>query len=124
MQKKGFGGECWGSCEPQKILGGEFLEKCQRKKCDAVGMVRNEKRENFPQKNLGDFFRGGRRIEGDVSGGDCWEIKDKIGGKKISGGQKFGGGTFGGNAKKGVEKLFGGSVGGDLNPNKFQGGIF
>ena len=36
----------------------------------------------------------------------------------------LGGGTFGGNAKKGVEKLFGGSVGGALNPNKFQGGIF
>ena len=30
-------------------------------------------------------------------------------GKKNSGGQKFGGGTFWGNAKKGVEKLFGGS---------------
>ena len=27
-----FWGECWGSCEPQQILGGEFLEKCQRKK--------------------------------------------------------------------------------------------
>ena len=51
--------------------------------------------------------------------GECWEIKDKIGEKKISGGQKFGGGTFGGNAKKGVEKLFGGSVGGAVNPNKF-----
>ena len=35
MQKRGgntFLGECWGSCEPQTILGGEFLEKCQRKK--------------------------------------------------------------------------------------------
>ena len=41
--------------------------------------------------------------------GDCWEIKDKIGEKKNSGGQKFSGGTFWGNAKKGVEKLFGGS---------------
>ena len=32
-KKKGetFWGECWGSCEPQQILGGEFLEKCQRK---------------------------------------------------------------------------------------------
>ena len=67
-----------------------------------------KKRENFPQKNLGDFFRGGR-IQGDVCGGDCWEIKDQIGEKKISGGQKFSGGTFWGNAKKGVEKLFGGS---------------
>ena len=28
---KTFLGECWGSCEPQQILGGEFLEKCQRK---------------------------------------------------------------------------------------------
>ena len=37
---------------------------------------------------------------------------------------KFGGGTFGGNAKKGVEKLFGGSVGGAVNPNKFKGGNF
>ena len=112
MQKKWFGGECWGSCEPQKILGGEFLEKCQRKKCDAVGMVRNEKRENFPQKNLGDFFRGGRRIEGDVSGGDCWEIKDKIGGKKISGGQKFGGGELLGEMqKKGWKNFLGGVLG-------------
>ena len=60
-----------------------------------------KKRENFPPKNLGDFFRGGR-IQGDVCGGDCWEIKDQIGEKKISGGQKFsGGGTFWGNAKKG-----------------------
>ena len=49
--KKVFWGECWGSCEPQKILGGEFLEKCQRKKCDAVGMVHNEKKGKiFPQK--------------------------------------------------------------------------
>ena len=50
--------------------------------------------------------------------GECWEIKDKIGGKKISGGQKFCGGTFGGNAKKGGN-FFGGSVGGAVNPNKF-----
>ena len=41
--------------------------------------------------------------------GKCWEIKDKIGEKKNSGGQKLLGGTFWGNAKKGVEKLFGGS---------------
>ena len=41
--------------------------------------------------------------------GECWEIKDKIGEKKNSRGQKLLGGTFWGNAKKGVEKLFGGS---------------
>ena len=50
--------------------------------------------------------------------GECWEIKDKIGGKKISGGQKFWGGTVGGNAKKKGE-TFWGSVGGAVNPNKF-----
>ena len=59
-----------------------------------------KKRENFPQQNLGDFFRGGR-IQGDVCGGDCWEIKDQIGGKKFQGGQKFSGGTFGEMPKKG-----------------------
>ena len=70
-----------------------------------------KKRENFPPKNLGDFFRGGR-IQGDVCGGDCWEIKDQIGEKKISGGQKFsGGGDFLGKCKKGVGKLFWGVLG-------------
>ena len=69
-----------------------------------------KKRENFPQQNLGDFFRGGR-IQGDVCGGDCWEIKDQIGEKKISGGQKFsGGGLFGEMPKKGG-KLFWGVLG-------------
>ena len=34
--------------------------------------------------------------------GDCWEIKDQIGGKKISGGPEiFGGGLFGEMPKKG-----------------------
>ena len=76
-----------------------------------------KKKGKFSPKNLGDFFRGGR-IQGDVCGGDCWEIKDQIGEKKISGGQKFSGGTFWGNAKKGW-KNFLGSVGGAVNPQKF-----
>ena len=61
-----------------------------------------KKRENFPQQNLGDFFRGGR-IQGDVCVGDCWEIKDQIGEKKISGGPEIfgGGGLFGEMPKKG-----------------------
>ena len=41
--------------------------------------------------------------------GKCWEIKDKIGEKKIQGARNCWGETFWGNAKKGVEKLFGGS---------------
>ena len=47
-----------------------------------------------------------------MCGGDCWEIKDQIGEKKISGGQKFsGGGDFWGNAKKGWKNFFGGVLG-------------
>ena len=33
--------------------------------------------------------------------GECWEIKDKIGEKKNSGGQKFSGGLFGEMPKRG-----------------------
>ena len=77
-----------------------------------------KKRENFPQRNLGDFFRGGR-IQGDVCGGDCWEIKDQIGEKKFQGARNFrGGGLFGEMQKRGG-KTFLGSVGGAVNPNKF-----
>ena len=67
--EKLFGGKCWGSCEPQQILGGNFLEKCQRKKfggeilggsmkgaCDAVGMVRNEKKGKFSPKKFRGLF--------------------------------------------------------------------
>ena len=54
MQKrveKLFGGSVGGAVNPQKIYGGNFLEKCQRKKCDAVGMVPNEKKGKiFPKK--------------------------------------------------------------------------
>ena len=51
--------------------------------------------------------------------GECWEIKHKIGEKKISGGQKFGGELLGEMLKKGWNNFFGGSVGGAVNPNKF-----
>ena len=81
-----------------------------------------KKRGNFPSTNLGDFFRGGR-IQGDVCGGDCWEIKEQIGEKKISGGQKFSGGTFWGNAKKGWENFFG-ECWGSSEPPKILGGNF
>ena len=56
--------------------------------------------------------------------GECWEIKDKIGEKKISGGQKFGGGTFGGNAKKGWNNFFGGECWGSCEPQQILGGEF
>ena len=72
MQKKGgqtFLGECWGSCEPQQILGGNFWRNVKEKHsggkfwgvvrrgaCDAVGMVRNEKKGKiFPKKFRGLF---------------------------------------------------------------------
>ena len=70
--KKGwenFFGECWGSCEPPKILGGNFWKNVKEKNlggeilgvvrrgaCDAVGMVRNEKKGKFsPTKFRGLF---------------------------------------------------------------------
>ena len=56
--------------------------------------------------------------------GECWEIKDKIGEKKISGGQKFWGELLGEMPKKRWKNFFGGSVGGAVNPNKFYGGNF
>ena len=72
-------------------------------------MVRNEKMGKiFPKKILGGFFRG--VVYRGTCVWECWEIKEKIGEKKISGGQKFWGGTFGGNARK-RGKLFWGSVG-------------
>ena len=64
-----------------------------------------KKRENFPQQNMGDFFRGGR-IQGEVCGGDCWEIKDQIGEKKISGGPEIFGGDFLGKCQKRGGKTF------------------
>ena len=92
-------------------MGGKFWGVVRRGACDAVGMVRNEKKGKFSPKNLGDFFRGGR-IHGDVCGGDCWELKDQIGEKKnFRGPEIFGGGDVLGKCKKGVEKLFWGVLG-------------
>ena len=69
-----------------------------------------KKRENFPQKNLGDFFSGGR-IQGDVCVGGLLGNKRPDRGKKISGGPEiFGGVLFGEMPKKGG-KTFWGNVG-------------
>ena len=62
--------------------------------CDAVGMVRNEKKGKiFPKKST-----GGRVW------GECWEIKDKIGEKNFRGPEILGGW---GNAKKGGKTFLG-----------------
>ena len=85
--------------------------------CDAVGMVRNEKMGKiFKNKFRGDFL-GGSYTGGRVWG-ECWEIKDKIGEKKFQGARNFGRELLGEMQKKGG-KLFWGSVGGAVNPNKF-----
>ena len=55
--------------------------------------------------------------------GECWEIKDKIGEKKISGGQKFWGGTVGGNAKKKGGNFLG-ECWGSSEPQQILGGEF
>ena len=55
--------------------------------------------------------------------GESWEIKDKIGEKKISGGQKFWGGTFGEMQKKGGKTFLGGVLG-SCEPQQILGGDF
>ena len=59
-----------------------------------------------------------------MCGGDCWEIKEQIGEKNFRGPEIWGGGTFGGNARKGVEKLFGGKCWGSCEPQQILGGNF
>ena len=96
--EKLFWGKCWGSCEPQQIVGGEFLEKCQRKNlggkfwgvvrrgaCDAVGMVRNEKKGKiFPKKIYGgNFLEKCQRKKCDAAGMVPNEKKGEIFPKKI-----------------------------------------
>ena len=55
--------------------------------------------------------------------GECWEIKDKIGGKKISGGQKFGGERLGEMPKKGWNNFWGECCG-TCEPQQILGGNF
>ena len=73
-------------------------------------MVRNEKKGNLKKKNLGGFFRGGSYTGGRVWG-ESWEIKDKIGEKKISGARNFGGNFWGKCKKKGGKTFLGGVLG-------------
>ena len=53
--------------------------------------------------------------------GECWEIKDKIGEKKISGARNFGGNFWGKCKKKGVKTFLGGVLGELLTPTNFRG---
>ena len=85
-------------------------------------MVRNEKMGKiFKKKFRGDFL-GGSYTGGRVCG-ECWEIKDKIGENKISGGQKFLGGNFWGKCKKKGE-TFWGECWGSCEPQQILGGNF
>ena len=56
-------------------------------------------------------------------GGMLGNKRQDRGKKKIQGARNFGG-HFWGKCKKRVEKHFLGSVGGAVNPQQFQGGIF
>ena len=128
MPKKGWqnflavpksGGNYFGG--HNNFLGGEFFRKNLKQK-----NPRGDSLENCPNKFRGDFL-GGSYTGGRVCG-ECWEIKDKIGEKKNSGGHKFwGGGLFGEMPKKGwknflaVPKSGGNFFGGH---NKFLGENF
>ena len=101
MQKKGgktFLGECWGSCEPQQILGGNFRKNVKEKNlggkfwgvvrrgaCDAVGMVRNEKKGKIFHNQIygGNFLEKCQRKKCDAVGMVPNEKKGKIFPKKI-----------------------------------------
>ena len=91
-----FGGNFFGG--DNNFLGENFSEK---KKKIPGGILWKIFKKKFRGDFLGGSYTGGRVW------GKCWEIKDKIGEKKISGGQK----TFGGNAKKGWKNFFGGVLG-------------
>ena len=88
MPKKGWknflavpksGGNFFGG--HNNFLGGEFFRNNLKKKIPGGDSL-----ENCPNKFRGDFL-GGSYTGGRVCG-ECWEIKDKIGEKKNSGGQK------------------------------------
>ena len=99
----------WGS---QQFFGGEFFRKKKKSPGGFSG-----KFLNFRGDFLGGSYTGGRVW------GECWEIKDKIGEKNFRGPEILGG-TFGGNAKKGVEKLFWGKCWGSCEPQQILGGNF
>ena len=57
--------------------------------------------------------------------GECWEIKEKIGGKKrFEGARNFGGGNFWGKCQKKGGKTFLGGVLGSCEPQQILGGEF
>ena len=101
----------------KKKFRGEILGGSTKGACDAVGMVRNEKKGKFKKKKFRGDFLGGSYTGGRVWG-ECWEIRQDRGKKNFRGPEILGG-TFGGNAKKRWKHFFGGSVGGAVNPNKF-----
>ena len=76
-----------------------------------------KKRERFPQKKLGDFFRGGVVYRGTCVG-EMLGNKRQDRGKKIQGARNLGGNVWG-KCKKRGGTTFGGSVAGPVNPNKF-----
>ena len=61
-----FWGECWGSCEPHQILGGEFFEKCQRKKF--IGEILGGSTKGACQKRGGKTFWRFQKVVGIILG--------------------------------------------------------
>ena len=86
-------------------------------------MVLNEKMGKiFIKKFRGDFLGGS--YTGDVCGGMLGNKRQDRGKKNFWGPEILGGGTFGGNAKKKVEKLFWGECWGSCEPQQILGGDF
>ena len=94
------------------IFGGRIFQEKFKKKKSPGGILWKIVKKQFRGDFLGGSYTGGRVW------GECWEIKDKIGEKKISGARNLGGERLGEMQKKGGT-TFGGSVAGPVNPNKF-----
>ena len=129
------GGTFWGNAKKgvDKLFGGS------KKWWEFFGGHNNFWGENFSGKILKKKSPGGilwkivkKKFRGDFLGGsytggrvwgECWEIKDKIGEKKISGGQKFGGERLGEMQKKGWNNFWGECCG-TCEPQQILGGNF
>ena len=99
------------------IFGGRIFQEKFKKKKSPGGILWKIVKKKFRGDFLGGSYTGGRVW------GERWEIKDKIGEKKISGGQKFGGERLGEMQKKGWNNFWGECCG-TCKPQQILGGNF
>ena len=94
----------------KKKFRGEILGGSTKGACDAVGMVRNEKKGKIKKKKFRGDFLGGVVYRGTCVGGILGN-KRQDRGKKNFWGPEILGGNFWGKCKKKGENFFGGVLG-------------